>query len=143
MRHEGVLSAGRVLSPADVGRVLFFRPAVIVLAILAITLPAYAQNATPPASAKASGRPRPSAVRGADVNKQNPDGSTPLQWAVYNGDVAEAKRLLRYTSMGVSEIAYELGFDDPAYFTRFFSQRTSMAPRAFRARAPRLEEPNR
>ena len=30
-----------------------------------------------------------------DVNRRNADGSTPLQWAVYNGDVAEAKRLLR------------------------------------------------
>ena len=30
-----------------------------------------------------------------NVNRTNPDGSTPLQWAVYNGDVAEAKRLLR------------------------------------------------
>jgi ankyrin repeat protein len=31
----------------------------------------------------------------ADVNRRNPDGSTPLQWAVYNADLAEAKRLLR------------------------------------------------
>jgi len=31
----------------------------------------------------------------ADVNRRNPDGSTPLQWAVYKGDVAEVKRLLR------------------------------------------------
>ena len=30
-----------------------------------------------------------------DVNRRNPDGSTPLQWAVYNGDVAEVRRLLR------------------------------------------------
>jgi ankyrin repeat protein len=30
-----------------------------------------------------------------DVNRRNGDGSTPLQWAVYNGDVAEARRLLR------------------------------------------------
>ena len=30
-----------------------------------------------------------------DVNRRNPDGSTPLQWAVYDGDVAEVKRLLR------------------------------------------------
>jgi ankyrin repeat protein len=30
-----------------------------------------------------------------DVNRQNPDGSTPLQWAVYSGNVAEARRLLR------------------------------------------------
>ncbi len=33
--------------------------------------------------------------KAADVNRPNPDGSTPLQWAVYTGDVAEAKRLLR------------------------------------------------
>ena len=30
-----------------------------------------------------------------DVNRRNADGSTPLQWAVYDGDIAEAKRLLR------------------------------------------------
>jgi uncharacterized protein len=30
-----------------------------------------------------------------DVNKRNADGSTPLQWAVYNNDTAEVKRLLR------------------------------------------------
>jgi len=28
-----------------------------------------------------------------DVNRRNPDGSTPLQWAVYSGNVAEVKRL--------------------------------------------------
>jgi ankyrin repeat protein len=30
-----------------------------------------------------------------DVNRQEVDGSTPLQWAVFKGDVVEAKRLLR------------------------------------------------
>jgi len=40
-----------------------------------------------------------------------------------------------YTSKPVSEIAYALGFDDPAYFTRFFSQRTGLSPRAFRSSA--------
>lgn len=48
----------------------------------------------------------------------------------------EAKRQLYYTSRPVSEIAYEMGFDDPAYFTRFFSRRAGMSPRAFRARGP-------
>ena len=33
--------------------------------------------------------------RTEDVNRRNADGSTPLQWAVYEGDVAEVKRLLR------------------------------------------------
>jgi AraC family transcriptional regulator, transcriptional activator of pobA len=49
----------------------------------------------------------------------------------------EAQRQLRYTSAPVSEIAYALGFEDPAYFTRFFSQRTGQAPRAFRLAAAR------
>ncbi len=35
------------------------------------------------------------ATRTSDVNRRNPDGSTPLQWAVYKGNVAEARRLLR------------------------------------------------
>jgi len=30
-----------------------------------------------------------------DVNRRNPDGSTPLQWAVYEGNLAEVKRLVR------------------------------------------------
>ena len=30
-----------------------------------------------------------------DVNRRDVDGSTPLQWAVYKGDVAEARRLVR------------------------------------------------
>jgi ankyrin repeat protein len=29
-----------------------------------------------------------------DVNQRNADGSTPLQWAVYEGDVAQVKRLI-------------------------------------------------
>src|SRR6185295_4867778 len=31
----------------------------------------------------------------ADVNHRNPDGSTPLQWAVYQNDAAEVRRLLK------------------------------------------------
>src|SRR5215467_12113093 len=30
-----------------------------------------------------------------DVNRRSVDGSTPLQWAVYEGNVAEVKRLLK------------------------------------------------
>ena len=48
----------------------------------------------------------------------------------------EAKRQLYYTARPVSEIAYELGFDDAAYFTRFFTRRAGISPRAFRARGP-------
>jgi ankyrin repeat protein len=34
-------------------------------------------------------------TRKEDVNRRSVDGSTPLQWAVYNNDVAEARRLLK------------------------------------------------
>jgi ankyrin repeat protein len=33
-------------------------------------------------------------VRGLDVNEQGPDGSTPLQWAVYDQDVARVRALI-------------------------------------------------
>jgi AraC-like DNA-binding protein len=44
----------------------------------------------------------------------------------------EAKRLLVHTSMNVSEIAYALNFEDPAYFSRFFRRLTEKAPGNFR-----------
>ncbi len=44
----------------------------------------------------------------------------------------EAQRHLIYTSATVAMIAYELGFQDPAYFSRFFKRRTGMAPGGFR-----------
>lgn len=44
----------------------------------------------------------------------------------------EAKRQLAYTQAPVAEIAYALGFTDPAYFTRFFTRRAGVSPRAYR-----------
>ena len=44
----------------------------------------------------------------------------------------EAKRLLLIFSMNVSEIAYQLGFSDPDYFSKFFKKKTGLSPSAFR-----------
>lgn len=44
----------------------------------------------------------------------------------------EAKRLLVYTSMNVSEIACTLNFEDPAYFSRFLRRLMAKAPGNFR-----------
>lgn len=44
----------------------------------------------------------------------------------------EAKRALCYTNQTVSEIAYNLGFVDPAYFTRSFTQHAGVSPRKYR-----------
>jgi len=44
----------------------------------------------------------------------------------------EAKRALLYSNMSVAEVAFHLGFDDPAYFSRFFTRSEGCSPRAFR-----------
>lgn len=44
----------------------------------------------------------------------------------------EAKRALCYTNQTVAEVAYSLGFVDPAYFTRSFTKHAGRSPRQFR-----------
>lgn len=58
-------------------------------------------------------------------------GQSPSQ-LVHARILIEAKRQLAYTPLPVAEIAYRLGFDDPAYFTRFFTQRAGLSPRRYR-----------
>jgi hypothetical protein len=70
-----------------------FSRTVVAVAALFVVSHATVLNAQQPASAKASAGSRSSTRE--NVNRRNADGSTPLQWAVYNGDVVEARRLLR------------------------------------------------
>lgn len=58
-------------------------------------------------------------------------GQTPVQ-LVHLRLIVEAERQLRYTSMPIAQVAYFLGFEDPAYFSRFFTQRIGVSPRDFR-----------
>jgi AraC family transcriptional activator of pobA len=44
----------------------------------------------------------------------------------------DAKRRLLYSELSVSEIGFELGFDDPSYFTRFFRRYEKVTPSEFR-----------
>lgn len=55
----------------------------------------------------------------------------------------EAKRLLMFTVRSVEDVGREIGFDDPAYFSRFFRKRTGEAPAAWRRRhlQPAIELP--
>jgi AraC-like DNA-binding protein len=57
--------------------------------------------------------------------------NTPLQM-IQARIIIEAKRLLSYTSKSVKQITYELGFEDPAYFTNFFKRNTAQSPVEFR-----------
>lgn len=45
--------------------------------------------------------------------------------------ILEAKRLLFWTNTPIREVAYKTGFDDPAYFTRFFKKYTGLLPTDF------------
>lgn len=45
----------------------------------------------------------------------------------------EAKRALVYTAVTGAEIGHDVGFDDPAYFNRFFTRRMGIAPGKWRA----------
>lgn len=46
--------------------------------------------------------------------------------------VLEIKKEIRIGRKSLKEIAYDLGFNEPAYFTRFFKQHTAMTPTQFR-----------
>ena len=51
---------------------------------------------------------------------------------IRNRVIDETKKLLYSSSMSGKEIAYELGFDDPAYFSRFFKKYTGTTLKEFR-----------
>ena len=44
----------------------------------------------------------------------------------------ESKRALAFTDKNVQEVAYDLGYKDPAYFNRFFTEKVGSTPREFK-----------
>lgn len=59
---------------------------------------------------------------------------TPQQ-IIHHRLLSEAKRHLVFTGMSINEVAYELGFKDPAYFSRFFLRLTGQQASQFRQNA--------
>jgi AraC-like DNA-binding protein len=51
---------------------------------------------------------------------------------IQNRLILEAKRLLFYTDKSAKEVAFELGFEDAAYFSNFFKKHTSLPPSLFK-----------
>lgn len=47
--------------------------------------------------------------------------------------VLEAKRMLANQKSTIQEIAFDLGFDQPSYFTKYFKHNTGITPKAFQA----------
>lgn len=56
---------------------------------------------------------------------------TPLQ-VIQNRIMVEVRRLLRYTEIPISEVGYEVGFQDIQSFSRFFKKNEGIPPSEFR-----------
>lgn len=54
--------------------------------------------------------------------------------------ILEAKRLLAHSGAQVAQVATQLGFDDPAYFSRCFKKHTGRTPVEFRQSIVRMTE---
>jgi AraC-like DNA-binding protein len=52
---------------------------------------------------------------------------SPLQY-IQNRRMLEARRLLKYSSLQIQEIAYDIGFDDIQAFSRFFKKQEGVSP---------------
>lgn len=61
---------------------------------------------------------------------KNSLGVSPAKFII-NERVKHAKKLLGHTSMSISEVAHNSGFNDTAYFSRQFKKVTGMTPKAY------------
>lgn len=58
--------------------------------------------------------------------------NVPAMFFIQNRLMLEAKRLIQASEKSIKEIAFELGFDDFAYFSNFFKKQAGISPREFR-----------
>lgn len=65
----------------------------------------------------------------------NEFGKTSTSQYIINRKIQEAKRLLAFTDKTISEIAFQLGFNDSSYFSRTYRNTTSLSPKIFREEA--------
>ena len=61
-------------------------------------------------------------------------GYTPMEF-IYRMLILEIKILLKESSLSVAEIAYQLSFEDAAYFNRFFKLHAGVTPAVFRKKS--------
>lgn len=64
---------------------------------------------------------------------QSATGTSPLAWVI-GRRINRACNLLRQTDRSVTDIAYDVGFNDSNYFTRQFTKATGVSPREYRRR---------
>jgi len=57
-----------------------------------------------------------------------------MQQLLLDRIILEARRLLKYSALTVKEIAFELDYDDPSYFSRLYKSKTGESPLSYRDR---------
>lgn len=63
-------------------------------------------------------------------------GQTPLA-LIHARLMKEARQMLEDSGLQIAEIALSLGFEDPAYFSRFFKRQSGRSPRQYRVETTR------
>ncbi|MDO6515660.1 AraC-type DNA-binding protein [Zobellia uliginosa] len=58
-------------------------------------------------------------------------GRSPSQ-LIAERTMLEAKRLVRFTSLQINEIAFRLGFEDASYFVKYFKRHLGQSPKSYR-----------
>jgi AraC-like DNA-binding protein len=66
----------------------------------------------------------------SDLLKQE-TGKTALE-LIHLYVISEAKNMFVVGDRSISEIAYQLGFENPPYFSRLFKKEVGMAPKEFK-----------
>ena len=61
----------------------------------------------------------------------------PAKTLIQERIVLEAKRLLTFTNSNLKDIAYQLGFDTPTYFSRYFKKHTQQTPLEYQKKLKR------
>lgn len=70
-------------------------------------------------------------------------GMTPVQY-INNYRVSRAQMMIRDNpNLSVKEISYELGFENPHYFSRLFTKILGQTPRSMRSRVAQMESDDR
>jgi AraC family transcriptional activator of pobA len=61
-------------------------------------------------------------------------GRTPLD-LINEKMLLEIKRMLLHSELNISEIAYQLSFEDQSYFSKYFKKKTGLTPNEFRIKS--------
>ncbi|HEY0610416.1 MAG TPA: AraC family transcriptional regulator [Chitinophaga sp.] len=56
----------------------------------------------------------------------------PVSYWIQQETMLEARRLLYYSKISIKEIAYQLGYEDPTYFSRLFKKVVGLSPGEYR-----------